>query len=72
MANKQLRFPNGYRTSSSNITRVKVFPERSLSWNRVYVVVIENDKIVYEGLVELDKIEVKKPRIRKSRQKAML
>lgn len=56
MTAKHLRLPNGHETTSDRITGVNVFPDRSLSETFVYVAVLEQEAIVYEGLVDLDRI----------------
>lgn len=58
MSAKTLLFPNGYRTTSDRLSRIKVFPQRSASLTRVYVEVFEMGNSVYRGLVDLDEVEI--------------
>lgn len=53
---KILDLPNGYRTFSDRITRVNVFPDRSLSLRLVFVEIWEAERIVYCGIVDLDRV----------------
>lgn len=54
---KSLCLPNGHRTTSDRITAVRVHPNRSVSLQRIYAEVFENGQCVFEGLVDLDRIE---------------
>jgi hypothetical protein len=53
---KILDLPNGHRTSSDRITRVVVYPERSLSLRHVHMEIWEAAGAVYSGIVDLDRI----------------
>ena len=56
MSPKPLCLPNGHRTSSDRIRHVKVHPGRSPSLERVYLEIYEASGLVYEGLVDLDRV----------------
>lgn len=56
MSPKSLHLPNGHRTSSDRIRHVKVYPARSPSLECVYVEIYEDDGLVYEGLVDLNRV----------------
>ena len=53
-----LELPNGYRTRSDRIRHVRVHPERSCSFDCVYMEIYEDDQLAYEGLVDLDRVAV--------------
>ena len=56
MSPKSLQLPNGRRTSSDRIRHVKVYPERSRSLTWVYLAIYEDEGLVFEGLVDLDRV----------------
>ncbi|MET0941128.1 MAG: hypothetical protein ABWY13_07180 [Mesorhizobium sp.] len=55
---KLLRFPNGREITSDMIRRLNVYPGISSSLMLPYVQVFGADGLIYEGLVDLDRIEV--------------
>jgi len=56
MRAKILDLPNGQRIRSERIRNVKVFPERSPSFEVVYMEVYGAEGIVYSGLVDLQRV----------------
>lgn len=58
MSPKSLQLPNGHRTSSDRIRHVKVYPARSSSRACVYLSIYEDEGLVFEGLVDLDRVVV--------------
>jgi hypothetical protein len=55
---KPLHLPNGHRTRSDRIRHVKVHPERSRSLVCVYLAIFEDEGLVYEGFVDLDRVVI--------------
>jgi hypothetical protein len=55
---RTLRFPNGSMIVSSEIRHVHVYPGRSLSLQVPYMKVFDRNGLFYEGLVDLDRINV--------------
>lgn len=51
-----LLLPNGHRTSSDRIRHVKAFPARSPSLHHAYLAIYEDAGLVYEGLVDLNRV----------------
>ena len=56
MPAKSLQLPNGHWTSSDQIRHVKVFPERSPSFECVFMEIYEDDGLVYAGLLDLGRV----------------
>ena len=56
MPAKSLRLPNGHRTTSDRIQKVRVFPEYSESLCRIWVQVFEQTGLVYQGLMDLREV----------------
>jgi hypothetical protein len=54
---RTLRFPNGSTIEPSEIWRVNVYPDRSLSRQIPYVKVFDRNGLFYEGLVNLNRID---------------
>ena len=55
---KLLRFPYGCQINSERIHRVHVYPDISPAITTPYVRVFDRMGLVYEGVVDLDAIEV--------------
>lgn len=53
---KSLQLPNGCRIDSDQVRHVRVFPERSRAFDCVYMEIYADDGLVYEGLVDLDRV----------------
>ncbi len=56
MSPKSLQLPNGHRTSSDCIRHAKVYPARSASLASVCAAFYEDEGLVYEGLVDLNRL----------------
>jgi hypothetical protein len=56
MRRKILDFPNGSRINSEQISRVVIIPDRSPSFQYVYLEVYGNRGLIFEGLIDMERV----------------